>query len=166
MNIAVYGFMGVGKTTIGRMLAERLGYEFIDMDAEIEKREGISINEIFRVHGESRFRQLESMLVEELSKRDGLIIACGGGTIADPYNAEILRKSSRMVYLTASIEEIVKRSRNDNVRPLLDVQNPEYEASELYRRRIPVYIKYAEATVDTMEKTPDEVVERVLEELK
>ena len=166
MNIAVYGFMGVGKTTIGELLAENLGYDFIDMDAEIEKREGTTIREIFRVKGEPKFRQLESKLVKELSQRDGLVIACGGGAVADPDNAETLRKTSRMVYLTASIEEVINRTISDNNRPLLEVQNPVAVASELLEQRKPVYTKYAEITVDTTDMTPDEVVEIVLEALK
>lgn len=166
MNIAVYGFMGVGKTTIGELLAENLGYDFIDMDAEIEKREGTTIREIFRVKGEPKFRQLESKLVKELSQRDGLVIACGGGAVADPDNAETLRKTSRMVYLTASIEEVINRTISDNNRPLLEVQNPVAVASELLEQRKPVYTKYAEIKVDTTNMTPDEVVEIVLEALK
>ena len=164
--VAIIGDVGVGKTTIGKLLAERLGYDFVDMDEEIEKREGITISEIFRVKGESRFRELESRLVKELSQNNGLVIACGGGVIADTENAEILLKSSRMVYLTASIEEIINRIDNDNSRPLLEVENPEKVASELYERRKPVYTKYAEITVDTTSKTPKEIVEMVLEALK
>ena len=166
MNIAIYGFMGVGKTTIGKLLADMLGYDFVDMDEEIEKREGIPISDIFRVKGESRFRELESRLVKELSQNDGLIIACGGGAIADIKNAEILLKSSRMVYLTASIEEIIERTYNDNSRPLLKVNNPEKVASEIFEQRKPVYTKYAEITVDTTGMTPMEVVKMVLEALK
>lgn len=158
--------MGVGKTTIGRLLAERLGFDFIDMDEEIEKRMGITISEIFRVKGESRFRELESELVKELSQRDGLVIACGGGAIANPENAETLRKSSKMVYLTASIDEIIKRTKQDNSRPLLLVQDLKKVASELYEQRKPVYKKYAEATVDTTDKNTEEVVEMVLEAIK
>ena len=166
MNIAVYGFMGVGKTTIGRLLAERLSIDFIDMDTEIEKREETTIREIFRVQGESRFRQLEANLIKELSQQDGLVIACGGGAIADPENAETLSKASRMVYLTASIKEIIERTNQDNSRPLLEVENPDTVAAELYERRKPVYTKYAEVTIDTTGKTPDEVVEKVLEAMK
>ena len=165
MKIVVYGFMGVGKTTIGELLAERLGYDFIDMDTEIEKREQKSISEIFRVYGEPRFRLLESKLINELSHMDKLVIAGGGGAIADTANANILCKSSRMVYLTATIEEIIERTSHDDKRPLLNKQNPFDIASDLFEKRKPVYQKYAEIIVDTTNKTPDEVVEVLLEEL-
>ena len=166
MNIAVYGFMGVGKTTIGSLLAKRLDYDFIDMDTEIEKREETTISEIFRVQGEPRFRQLESNLIKELSKQDRLVISCGGGAMADPENAETLSKTSKMVYLTASIEEIIGRTNHDNSRPLLEVENPVKVAAELYEKRKPVYTKYAELIIDTTGKTPDEVVEKVLEAIR
>lgn len=166
MNIAVYGFMGVGKTTIGGLLAEKLGYSFIDMDTEIEKREKTTISEIFRNQGEAKFRQLESNLIKELALKDRLIIACGGGAIADPENAETLQKVSRMIYLTASIQEIIKRTSEDNSRPLLETENPEQVASELYEKRKPVYTRYAEITVNTTGKSPSEIVDKILEALR
>jgi shikimate kinase len=157
--------MGVGKTTVGKLLAEKLCYGFIDMDAMIEKNEGVSISDIFRLHGEPRFRQIEAELVKKLSKQDGLVIACGGGAVADPVNAEMLRSSSRMVYLTASMDEIVKRTSVDNSRPLLNVESPAEEASRLYEARKPIYTRYADVSVDTTRKTPGEVVAAILEEL-
>jgi shikimate kinase len=157
--------MGVGKTTIGEILAKKLDYDFIDMDAEIAKREGATISEIFRIQGEPIFRKMESRLVEELSQNDKLVIACGGGAITNQDNADTLSKTSRMVHLTASIKEIIKRTNHDNNRPLLKVQNPYDIASELYEKRKPVYSKYAEVTIDTTGKTPEEVVEMVLEAL-
>jgi shikimate kinase len=157
--------MGVGKTTIGEILAKKLDYDFIDMDAEIEKREGATISEIFRIQGEQRFRKIESRLVEDLSQNDKIVIACGGGTITNLDNAETISKTSRMVYLTASIKEIIKRTNQDNNRPLLQVQNPYDIALELIKKRKPVYSKYAEITIDTTGKTPDEVVEMVMEAL-
>ena len=93
------------------------------------------------------------------------VIACGGGAIANADNAEKLRKSAKMVYLTASVDEIIKRTRVDNSRPLLDVSDPVETASKLLAKRVPVYMKYAEITVDTTGKTPEKVVSTILEAL-
>ena len=163
MNIAVYGFMGVGKTTIGGLLAERLGYSFVDMDAEIEHIEGIKISSIFKEKGESYFRKLESELVQTLSNSDGQVIACGGGTVAYPENAEALSSSARMVYLTASIDEIIKRTKDDDTRPLLIVDDPRNAALALLEKRKPIYERYAEATIDTTGLSPNIVVDKILE---
>ena len=166
MNIAVYGVMGVGKTTIGLLLADRLGYSFVDMDAEIEEREGTKISTIFKEKGEPYFRKLESELVQTLSKSDGQVIACGGGTVANPMNAETLSTSARMVYLTASIEEIINRTKDDDTRPLLDVDDPKNTVLLLLMKRKPVYERYAEVTIDTTGLSPSVVVDKILEGLK
>jgi shikimate kinase len=166
LNIAVYGFMGVGKTTIGELLAEKLGYRFVDMDAEIEHREGEKISTIFRKQGEQYFRELESELIRELAELDEQVIACGGGAVVDPLNAETLSASASMVYLTASVEEIINRTRDDDTRPLLAVDDPKNAALMLLEKRKPIYERYAEVTVDTTGLTPDKVVETILEALK
>lgn len=161
MNVAVYGFMGVGKTTSGRLLAESLNYKFIDMDYEIEARTGKTIPEIFSEDGEPRFRELERDLVMELSKKDGYVIGCGGGALADLVNAEALRESSTLVYLTASVDEILERTRDENHRPLLEVDDPRDAVERLLNKRTPLYRRYAEVTVDTTNKTPEEVVDEI-----
>ncbi len=166
MNIALYGFMGVGKTTVGQLLAEKLNYDFIDMDVEIEKNAGMAISEIFRLHGEPWFRERETELVMKLSKRDRMVIACGGGAIVNPVNAEKLRASSRMVYLSAFLDEIIRRTNEDNSRPLLDVPNSVEVAFKLLMKREPVYRKYAEVTVDTTNIAPEDAVSNILEALK
>jgi len=166
MNIALYGFMGVGKTTIGSILAEKLDYDFIDVDTEIERETGNSINEIFKLHGEAFFRKLESDIIRELSNKDRLVIACGGGAVTNIENAETLQKSSKMIYLTASIDEIVDRTKGESTRPLLNVANPVEAASELYENRKPIYVRYADLEVDTTDKTIEEVVALVLERIK
>lgn len=165
MIIAVYGFMGVGKTTIGSLLAEKIGYTFIDMDNEIERREGVPISEIFGEQGESRFRELESELVTELAEKNGLVIACGGGTLASPENAEKLKNIAVFVYLTASIEEVITRTSINNTRPLLDVPDPHTTALELLNRRRPTYERYAEITINTTGKTPELIVSEIMEAL-
>ena len=166
MNIALYGFMGVGKTTIGSILAEKLGYDFIDVDTEIERETGKSINEIFQLHGEAFFRKLESDIIRELSNKDRLVIACGGGAVTNIENAETLQKSSKMIYLTASIDEIVDRTKGESTRPLLNVANLVEAASKLYENRKPIYARYTDLEVVTTDKTIEEVVALVLERIK
>lgn len=165
MNVAVYGFMGVGKTTTGKLLAEALGYEFIDMDDEIERREGKSIPEIFKVDGEPRFRELERDLVTELSKKDHTVIGCGGGALVDLVNAEKLRETSSLVYLTASVDEILERTGKDDNRPLLNVEDPRGKVLQLLEKRRHIYEQYAEITVDTTGKPPEKVVEEIRRKL-
>jgi len=161
MNVAVYGFMGVGKTTSGALLAEALGYEFIDMDDEIEKRTGKTIPEIFMDDGETRFRELERDLVMELSRKEGYVIGCGGGALADLVNAEALRESSTLVYLTASVDEILERTGKESHRPLLRVDDPRKTIEELIAKRKPVYERYAEVKIDTTGKTPESVADEI-----
>ena len=165
MNIAVYGFMGVGKTTAGELLAEALGYKFIDMDDEIEKRTGKTIPKIFRDDGELRFRELERDLVMELSGKEGYVIGCGGGALTDLVNAEALRESSILVYLTASVDEILERTGQESHRPLLKVDDPRKTVEDLIKKRRPVYERYAEIEVDTTGKTPEAVVEEIRRQL-
>ena len=166
MNIALYGFMGVGKTTTGIQLARSLGYEFIDMDAEIERREGRSILEIFRDDGEPKFRELERDLVTDLSKMDETVIGCGGGALVDLVNAEKLRETSTLVYLTASVDAILERTGRRNNRPLLNVENPRKKVVELLGMRRHIYERYAEITINTTGKTPGQVAEEIRERMK
>jgi shikimate kinase len=161
MNIAVYGFMGVGKTTSGALLAEALGYEFIDMDHEIERRTGKTIPEIFSEDGETRFREHERDLVMELSRKNGYVIGCGGGALADLVNAEALRESSTLVYLTASVDEILRRTGKESHRPLLKVNDPRKIVEDLITKRRPVYERYAEIEIDTTGKTPEAVAHEI-----
>lgn len=158
--------MGVGKTTAGVQLARSLGYDFIDMDAEIERREGKSILEIFRDYGETKFRELERDLVTDLSKREDTVIGCGGGALVDLVNAEKLRETSTLVYLTASVDAILERTGKRNNRPLLNVDNPRKKVVELLETRRNIYERYAEITINTTGKTPSQVAEEIREEMK
>ena len=161
MNVAVYGFMGVGKTTSGALLAEALGYKFIDMDDEIEKRTGKTILKIFSEDGEPRFREHERDLVMELSRKNGYVIGCGGGALADLVNAEALRESSTLVYLTATVDEILERTGKESHRPLLKVNDPRKTVEDLIKKRRPVYKRYAEIEIDTTGKTPEAVAQEI-----
>ena len=166
MNIALYGFMGVGKTTIGSILAEKLGYCFIDVDKEIERETGKSINEIFKLHGEAFFRKLESEIIRELSKKDRLVIACGGGLVLNKINIDRLRESSEIVYLTASPEVILKRtSSKKGQRPLLEVEKPALTISEMLGFRKPFYERAADVTIDTSRLNIDAVARQIIDKL-
>lgn len=118
-NIVLVGFMGTGKTTIGRLLAEQTGMQLVDMDAMIEERAGKSITEIFAEDGEPHFRMLERKLAQELSARSGQVVSTGGGIVLNPDNLADYGKTGLVVCLLASPETILERVRHDDTRPLL-----------------------------------------------
>lgn len=161
MNVALYGFMGVGKSTVGKALSERLGYGFVDMDEMIERRAGVKIKDIFAAEGEKGFRALEKEVAKEMAKRDRQVIACGGGAILDPENVEALRSNSVLVLLTASIDEIVERTRDSDVRPLLNVDDARAEAEALLRKRMPLYLEAADFVMDTTGASPTQLAAEI-----
>jgi len=167
MNVALFGFMGVGKSVVGRMLAERLDLSFVDLDEEVVRRTGRSIEQIFKEDGEERFREMEKAMVREYSARDGQVVACGGGTVLDPENKENLRRSSTMVLLTAEPEVILERVESEeDVRPLLNVEDRKGKIRGLLSERWPSYLKAADIIVDTSEYPPHEVVSIIIENLE
>jgi len=161
LNVALYGFMGVGKSTIGRALSERLGYDFVDMDSVIEERAGMKIKEIFAAEGETGFRALEKAVAKELADKDRHVIACGGGAILDPVNAEALRKSSVLVLLTASIDDILERTQGSDERPLLNVEDTRSEAEALLKKRMPRYLEAADLIIDTTGASPAQLAAEI-----
>ena len=162
MNIALYGFMAVGKTTIGQILAERLGYCFVDMDDEIVRKTGKEISVIFRDSGEEAFRRIEKKVVKNLSTGDKQVIACGGGAVLDDVNVRNLRRNSTLILLTADPDEILKRVERDDTRPLLNVSDRNHRINTLLASRLPTYEKIADIKIDTTNKTPQQVVEEVI----
>src|SRR3972149_1337910 len=123
-SVALIGFMGTGKTAVGRLLAQKLGREFIELDALVEKRAGKSIPEIFRQDGEIRFRELEIEAVKEVARRKNAVIACGGGIVLNAINIDRLRQECIIVCLTASPSVVLKRTSADkDGRPLLAVSD-------------------------------------------
>lgn len=161
MNIYLIGFMGVGKSTVAKMLSDKLDFELIDTDIEIEKRENRSINEIFSQNGEEYFREKEKELIEELSKKDNMIISCGGGIIKSDVNIANMKKSGSVVLLEASPEIIYNRVKDDNNRPLL-VSNPGIEGiKKLMKEREESYNKAFTHKVDAS-KTPMQVVNDII----
>ncbi len=165
LNVAIFGFMAVGKSTVGRLLSEKLAYAFVDLDLEIVRKEGMEINEIFLIHGEAGFRELERQAVCHIALQDCHVIACGGGTVLDSENLEVLRRSSKMVLLTASPEEILRRIGSNLSRPLLNVEDRLSMICNLLKTRLSKYQEAAEVTVDTDGMTPEEVAELVLQQI-
>ena len=159
LNVALYGFMGVGKSTVGKALSEKLGYGFVDMDEMIERRAGVKIKDMFAAEGEKRFRALEKEVAKEVAEKDRHVIACGGGAVLDPENAEALRSNSVLILLTASIDEIVERTRDNDERPLLNVDDAQAEA--LLRERMPLYLEAADLVMDTTGASPTQLAAEI-----
>ena len=164
-NIYLVGFMGTGKTATGRALAKSLKRDFIDMDDLIVEREGMPVADIFKIKGESYFRSAEKDIVAELSKRDGLVVACGGGAFVDPDNIRLMRSSGIVICLTSSPEMILKRTQNFTHRPLLNVEDPLARIKELLDKRMPFYSQ-AHHIIDCDKLSVEESVSEVLRCLK
>jgi shikimate kinase len=138
-NIYIVGFMGTGKTSSGRLVAQRLGLSFVDMDTLITEREKRSIPDIFRDSGEPVFRAIEKRLLAELAGKGGQVISCGGGTFADPENIALMKKTGVVVCLTSSPEMILERTKRFSDRPLLRVADPLARIRQLLEARRPFY---------------------------
>jgi len=138
-NLVLVGFMGSGKTTIGRLTAVELGMQFMDMDRRIEEREGMSIPDIFAQRGESIFRDIEEEVVKELAARHDLVIATGGGVVLRPANVEILAHSGVVVHLRVDVETVLARTRGHTHRPLLQGEDLSTRARALLKERRPLY---------------------------
>jgi len=150
-NIVFTGFMGTGKTTVGKVLAEKLKREFIDTDKLIEERQGLTIPQIFDKLGEPAFRKMEADIAKELGEREGLVISTGGRLMLDPSNVEALSAKGRVFCLVATPQEILSRleSDKDNRRPLLDVPNPSEQIVELLQKRKRGYQRFLKLATDS-----------------
>lgn len=158
-RIALIGFMGAGKSTVGRLLAERLGWRFADLDSLVEAEAGCGVAEIFRREGEDGFRRRESACLEALRSMERAVIASGGGAPLRPENAAFFRGAAFTIYLRTSLETALRRVGADPGRPLLAGDRAGVEI--LYARRLSVYAALGTA-VDTDGKGPREVVERIV----
>jgi len=141
--------MGSGKSAVGKQLARDLGLDFIDSDAEIEKRTGVDIAYIFEKEGEAGFRIREREMITELAKRDAIVLATGGGAVLEPDNRRLLTKCGTVVYLETTIEQQLERTRHTRHRPLLVDRDPETVLTELMEVRAPLYEEVADITVKT-----------------
>ena len=166
-NIALIGFMGVGKTAVGKALAEKLGRSFVELDLLIEQKVGKSVPDIFQQDGEAAFRELEVEVTEEVSKDKNLVIACGGGLVLNKINIDRLRQQSRIVYLTASPGVILKRVANEEgQRPLLEVDNPTLTIRELLSFRKPFYERAADIIINTSKLDINSIAGQIISKLK
>jgi len=161
-NIILTGFMGCGKTTVGKLLARQLQYEFVDTDHLIEERSGMSIPEIFKSRGEAAFRSLEATVARELGAGEGMVIATGGRLMLDPENARILGMSGSVFCLAARPEEILQRvsRKSQAARPLLNSPDPMARIVELTREREESYARFPQ--ISTSGKSPQEVMQDIL----
>ena len=149
VNLFLVGLMGAGKTTIGRQLAKRLKLPFIDSDHEIESRTGANIPWIFDIEGEKGFRKRERDVIDELTQREGIVLATGGGAVLDKRNRAHLSERGVVIYLYTSIEQLVKRTAKDRNRPLLQTGNPRNRLEELLTERDPLYREIADIVIET-----------------
>lgn len=161
-SIFLIGMMGVGKTTIGRLLADAAGLEFIDCDRELEARAGVSIATIFEVEGEEGFRRREAALLDELTQRRGIVLATGGGAVLREENRRVLRERGLVIYLHSTVDEIVRRTRRDTARPLLQTENPRARIEQLLREREPLYRQTAHLSFQSGVTSPKKLVKRIL----
>ena len=158
-RIYLVGFMGAGKSTVGRELSLKLHAPFLDLDAEIEKAEGIPVREIFALHGEPRFREMEREHLKRIAETSTAIVALGGGTYVDLENRKVVDQTGVAVWLEVSFSNIRERVRPDGTRPLLaDIE----KAKKLYKERLPAY-KLARVHIRTDNRLPDEIAQEIIE---
>lgn len=166
-NVILTGFMGTGKTSLGKLLATKLGRPFVDIDKKIEDEAHMSIPKIFERYGEAHFRELEKIAVKELSTRRGLVIATGGGTIKDEENLRLLKSSGVMICLTTEPEEILNRTSRRGERPVLDGGGN--ERLETIKRLLAERQKFydrADYQVDTTTWSPIQIIDDICRYLR
>ena len=164
-NIVLIGFMGSGKTEVGKQLAQNLGWNFIDTDTIIEKTEKKSIADIFANPGEKYFRELESKTIATLADYSNFVISTGGGIILKQENVTTLKSMGPLVLLAVKPAVVIKRLRGDKSRPLINTADSASKIKEILRKRTPIYNSVADLVIDTTNLSIDQVVHEVLEEL-
>ena len=164
MNIVLIGFMASGKTSVGRRLASRLGYPFVDTDSLIEKQAGLSITGVFSMHGETVFREMETVVARELKNLKSCVISTGGGLPITPGNLDLLREAGLVVFLKADPEDLVQRLQRDVRRPKVQEGDPRETVMKLYAERIPIYTQ-ADMVIETNGKSLNRVTGEVIANL-
>jgi shikimate kinase len=147
--IALVGMPGSGKSTVGRQLARRLNWAFVDADAEIERQLGTSIRSHFEQHGEPSFRDIEQTMLAQMLAQDRQVLATGGGAVLREANRQLLKSRADVVYLRSTPEELIRRLRHDTNRPLLQVRDPMRKLRDLFQERDPLYRDAARFVIET-----------------
>jgi shikimate kinase len=170
MNVILIGFRGSGKTTVGKKLAERLFYDFVDLDDEIEMREEKNIRRIFEEYGEEYFRRIESLVVADIAKTNGKVIGTGGGVVLKYKNIQNLKRSGVIIFLDVDAENSIERLMKDETteirRPKLTYSDWQSEIRDQVKIRRPFYLNAADYIVNTSARSVDEIVEQILQILK
>jgi shikimate dehydrogenase len=161
MNIVLIGMRGSGKTAVGKILAQRLGRELIEMDELIAEKAGLSIPQIVKEHGWERFRDLEEELAAEVAKRDNIINATGGGVVIRELNVSRLKQNGLVVWLNAAVDTLLERIGDDDQRPLLTGKSRREDMEITLAEREPLYQKAADITIDTENKTPEAIAKLI-----
>jgi shikimate kinase len=164
-RIFLVGLMGAGKSTIGRLLARDFALDFVDSDHEIEARNGVPIATIFELEGEPGFRARERKVISELTQRDRIVLATGGGAVIDPDNRRDLGARGLVIYLHARPESLFMRLRNDRSRPLLQTGDPRSKLMRLYRERDPWYREVADLVVETGRQSASKLARQIVAQL-
>jgi shikimate kinase len=164
-NLFLVGPMGAGKSAVGRQLARMLHLEFVDSDEEIESRTGVDIPFIFEKEGEAGFRKREAAAIDDLSQKEGIVLATGGGAILDPQNRNHLGARGFVIYLHTSVDQQLSRTRKGRDRPLLANDDPRAVLEGLMATREPLYREIADLTVDTDGRKVRAVAHEIVERL-
>ncbi|MBE6414166.1 MAG: shikimate kinase [Verrucomicrobiaceae bacterium] len=167
-NIYLLGFMGTGKTSVGKRLARRLNFTFIDSDSEIERQQATEIKEIFSQYGEAKFRQLEREFIESGHPKNNCVVSCGGGLVCRDDMPELVKSKGVAIVLFSQPNEILERTSKNNRRPLLNVENPLERINELLKERTPYYLRsgVSIATDKDINKTVEHVLRIYLRKIK
>jgi shikimate kinase / 3-dehydroquinate synthase len=165
-NIFLVGLMGSGKTTIGRILARRLGLRFVDSDHEIESRTGATIPWIFEIEGEASFRQREAEVIGDLTAQPGIVLATGGGAILNERSRAFLKERGTVIYLRANVASILARTSHDKNRPLLQTADPRQLLEKMAEQREPYYLEVADLVIETGRPNVQSMVQTILAQLE
>ena len=165
MNIILCGFMGCGKSTVGKSLSQKLGYDFIDLDEFIENLQKMTISNIFEKYGESGFRKLETEAISEITKSKNCVISLGGGAVLNPENVDIIKSNGKLFFLNISANEVYNRLKDDTSRPLLQTDDKLTAITTLLSKRLPIYESVADVKIDVDSKNTEDIVKEIVKNI-